>query len=302
MLVFDVTNATDSQRILGVINGESFNVVYSDALLQQLKDFQIDYESIEEVDAYEKWVDAVKLALKSSDSSDAIIAKCKDLMYNTKNGKYYIKVGTKVSKHPVPTPLVEVILESTEKNIDPTPVVKAWVRFLRNPNFTPRKAELFAQYITAIIVDTEELTKLMEEDGFIYEKAVERAQYRDVTITAEGLLVCKKYARLLTKGWVIDPETNEPVLEDLYKTTKTVDQWSGKVTETVAYPDFTEELTFEPPVMGRSGNAFLCGDVEEHIIKVGQKHTLKSWSQVNCNDNTSCVKGLHVGKVCRFVM
>ena len=291
MLIFNVTD----QRITGIIDNLNFNVAYTEELYKDLKSLQVDLESINDIDAYEAWVIKVKNCLEAADTVDTVTSACDDLMLDTKTGNYYVKVGTKVSKHPVPTDLVEVILESAEKGIDPTPIVKAWVRFLRNPNFTTRKANLFAQYITTVIVDAEEVTRLMEEEGYIYEKAVERAQYRDVTITNEGLIVAKKYAKLLTKGWVIDPETNEAVLEDLFKTTKTIDQFSGKVTETVAYPDFTEELTFEPPVQGRGGNKFFCGDIEDHIIKVGQKHSLASWSMVNTNDDSSCVPGLHVG-------
>lgn len=296
MLTFNVTGTAGAdQRIIGVIDNTTFNTVFTKELHDALIEFQVALEDITDVDTYETWVKDVRSRLDESETIDTVTSACDDLMLDSKTGHYYVKVGTKVSKHPVPTDLVEVILESAEKGIDPTPIVKAWVRFLRNPNFTPRKADLFAQYITSIIIDTEEVAELMDKEGYVYEKAVERAQYRDVTITNEGLIVAKKYARLLTQGWVIDPETNEAVLEDLYKTTKTVNQLSGEVTEKTDFPEFTEELTFEPPVQGRGGNKFFCGDMEEHVIKVGMKHELKDWSMVNTNDDTSCVPGLHVG-------
>ena len=292
MLTFNVID----QRITGVIDGLSFNVAYAEATANSLKDLQVELESINDVDAYETWVAKVKDLLESTEVVDTIVAATKDLMHDTRTGNYYVKVGDKVSKHPVPMALVGVMLESAEKGIDPTPIVKAWVRFLRNPNFSTNKAELFARYITTTVVDEEEVDRLMEEEGYTEEKAMERSVYSDVTISESGLLVTKKYARLLTQGWVIDPETNEAVLEDLFKTTKTVNQFSGEVTETVNYPEFSEELTFEPPVMSRGGDAFLCGEIKDHIIKVGQYHTLDNWSQVNCNDNVTCTHGLHVGK------
>jgi len=295
MLIYNVNTATADKRITGILNGVSFNVTFSDALLATLAAAQKDLESIEEVEAYDKWLADVKAVLEASEPTDTITEACKDLMLDTKTGHYYVKVDNKISKHPVPELLVDVILESVEKNIDATPIVKAWIRFLRNPNFTTRKAELFASYITATIIDSEELERLQIEEGFTYEKAVDRATYNDVAITNEGLIVAKKYARLLTQGWEIDQETNQPKKVDLFPTTKTINQFSGEVTETVHYPDFAEDLTFEPPVQGRSGNAFLCGEIEDHIIKVGQKHELKDWSMVNTNDDTTCVKGLHVG-------
>ena len=303
MLIFSVTGSVDTdQRITGVIDSANFNVAYDSKLITELNFFQNALEDIEDVDTYEVWVKEVKECLESADTVDTVTDACDDLVLDSKTGNYYVKVGAKVSKHPVPMALVEVILESAEKDIDPTPIVKAWIRFLRNPNFTTRKAHLFARYITAIIVDTEEAERLTEEEGYVYEKAIERAQYRDVTITNEGLIVAKKYAKLLTEGWFIDPETNEAKLKALpgFGTTKTVDQFSGEVTEETSQPEFAEELTFQPPVMGRSGNKFFCGDVEDHVIKVGMKHELKDWSMVNTNDNTSCVPGLHVGRICRL--
>jgi hypothetical protein len=297
MLTFNVTGSDKDLRIAGVIDSLRFNVAYSLELQNSLKDLQTDLESINDVDAYEAWVAEVTEVLEAADTVDTITAACQDLMLDTKTGNYYVKVGTKVSKHPVPMDLVDVILESAEKGIDPSPIVKAWIRFMRNPNFSTRKANLFARYITTSVIDAEEVTRLMEEEGFVYEKAVERAQYNDVTITNEGLIVAKKYAKLLTKGWVIDAKTNEAVLEDLYPSVKTVDKFSGEVTVDVKYPEFTEELTFEPPVQGRSGDKFFSGDVEDHIIRVGHKHELDSWSKVNTNDDTTCVKGLHVGGI-----
>lgn len=188
-------------------------------------------------------------------------------------------------------------MESVEKDIDPTPIVKAWVRFLRNRNFTNYKAAKFADYITSLIVDMEEVNRLMEEEGYSKDSAVERATYNDVAITQEGLLVTKKYARLLTEGWEIDQETNKAVKKSLYKKEDDkINMQTGVITKGKdILPEFTEELFFEPPLMGTGGDAFLSGDDEGHMIAVGKKHTLKEWSMVNTNDDTSCVKGLHVG-------
>lgn len=295
MLIYNVISALADKRISGILNGTNFNVNFSEDLVSKLADAQRALESVDNMDDYNTWLEDVKVLLNNSEPTDTITEACKDLMLDTKTGNYYVKVGTKVSKHPVPKDLVEVILESVEKDIDPTPIVKAWIRFLRNPNFSPRKAELFSSYITATIVDDDELKRLMDEEGFTYDKAHDRSIYNDVAITNEGLIVAKKYARLLTKGWTIDPETNQPKKVDLFPVSKEVDQFSGEVTETVAYPEFAEDLTFEPPVQGRDGDKFFCGDINDHIIKVGQKHELEHWSMVNTNDNTTCVKGLHVG-------
>jgi len=295
MLTLNVINSQEGDRINGTVDGDKFNIEFDKEKLEELNDLQKDYEIIEDMDEYQSWLTTVKGIIESSNAEDIISSSCKDLMHDTKTGMYYIKVGSKISKHPVPVKLVAVILESIEKGLDATPIIKSWVRFLRNPNFSSMKAELFANYITAEIVDFEEVDKLVDEEGYTYEKAVDRATYNDVMISNEGLLVVKKYARLLTEGWVIDPETNEAVLKDLYDTKKTVNKFSGEVTETVDYPEYAEELTFEPPIMGRGGNAFYCGEEKDHVVKVGNRIYLESWNQVDTRDNCFGNPGLHVG-------
>jgi hypothetical protein len=295
MLTINVSIFGDEKRITGTLNGEKFGIKFSTDIYDGLLEVQKVLESIEDVDVFEKWTEEVKALLASVNEGDVITTACKDLMKDEKTGNYFVKVEDKVSKHPVPDKLVDKILESVDKDIDPTPIVKAWIRFLRNPNFSVEKARLFADYITAEIVDQEELSRLIEEEGYTYDTALTASIYNDVTITQEGLIVAKKYARLLTKGWQINPETNEAELVDLFPKTVTVDQWSGEVKEETHLPEYAEELTFEPPIMGRGGDAFYCGDVKDHIIKVGQVHELESWSQVNTTDNYFGAKGLHVG-------
>jgi len=296
MLTFSVISTTkDDARISGMIESERFNIKFTESVHESLITASKDFEEIEEIDEYDAWKISTKAIIDGINDGDVITSACKDLMLDQKTGNYYISVGAKVSKHAVPELLVDVILESVEKSIDPTPIVKAWIRFLRNVNFTPRKGYLFAKYITATIVDSDEYEKLILEEGYTSEKASEKAVYNDVAITQEGLIVTKKYAQLLTKGWVIDDETNKPVLTDLFKKTKTVDQFTGEVTEDTDFPEFTEELTFQPPIQGTGGHKFSCGNTEGHIIKVGQLHELEKWSYVNTNDDISCVPGLHVG-------
>ncbi len=294
MLTLNVIQDGDNKVITGTVNGEKFNLNYTEAIYASLLVHKEEFESIEIMDDYEKWVETVKKVL-DTDTED-ITTACPDLMRSPK-GTYHIQVDSIVSKKSVPQPIVDVILESIEKGISPTPIIKAWIRFLRNPNFSPSKADNFAAYITAEIIDREELDRLMEEEGYIYSKAELRATYNDVAISQEGLVVGKKYARLLTEGWEIDPETNKAVKTKLgYIEPDTIDGHTGVITEGgVAKSTFNEDLIFEPPMMGTSGNAFLCGQQEGHIIKVGQKHTLEKWSMVNTNDNTSCVPGLHIG-------
>ena len=296
MLTVNVITEGDAKRINGSVNGSVFNVEYTKDVLDTLIALQNEYEGIDDMDAFDAWVIKVEKYLEEIDSVDTVEEVTEYLKHDRKTGHYYLKAKGKVGEAPIPQKLVDLIVESADKGLSPDPIIKAWVRFVnRNSFFNAKKASRFVNYITATIVDNEEMNRLIEEEGFMEENARLKATYNDVAITMEGLIVCKKYAELLTKGWKIDPETNEPVKVDLFPVTKTVDQFSGDVQTQIQYPDYAEEFTFEPPVMGRSGDAFLCGDVEDHIIRVGEIHKLKSWDQVDTNDDHCCVKGLHVG-------
>lgn len=297
MLTINVIRDDETQVITGTINGEKFNVIYVEDLYKNLLVKKEELNTVITMDQYDVWVKEVKEMLDSK-TLDIITTACPELVKSAK-GYYHLKdvKSGKVSKKAIPQPIVDVILESVEKGIEATPIVKAWTRFLRNPNFSSSKAENFAAYITATIVDREEMTRLIEEEGYVPEKAELLATYNDVAISQEGLIVGKKYARLLTKGWSIDKETNKAIKKKLYDTEDdtvdmhTGDRTEGKMKDTV----FNEDLYFEPPVMGTGGDAFTSGSDLGHVIRIGAKHTLPKWEMVNTSDNNSCVKGLHIG-------
>ena len=302
MLTLNVIHRNDEKYLNGALFGEKFNLPFTEEKYAQLKAKQEEYNNFTSVDELPAWEEEVK-ALLDEETFDVIETACPDLKKDSRTGSYYVVVENEVSITPVPHKLVTVILESVDKDIDPTPIVKAWIRFLRNPNFTPEKASNFAEYITAEIVDHEEMYRLQEEEGFTEDKARDRATYNDVAITTQGLICARKYARLITEGWEIDPKTNEAVKVSLFpKSPKTVNKITGEVVgDESIMPDFVEELYFKPPIMGDGGDKFTCGDELGHIIQVGKKHTLPEWDMVNTNDTVSCVSGLHVGKViCRL--
>jgi uncharacterized protein YuzB (UPF0349 family) len=296
MLTINVIVRGEDKVLNGALCGEKFNLPFDEELYVSLKEKQAEYNTFEDASSVPAWEEEVK-ALLVEKEVDIIETACPDLIKDKKTGYYYVLVNGEMSKTSVPELLVEVILESVEKEISPEPIVKAWIRFLRNPNFTEEKAELFARYITAEIVDNDEVNRLIDEEGFTEEVAISRATYNDVAITQEGLIVCKKYAELITEGWEMDQKTNTPIKTPLYpQTPVVVDRITGEVSggEDVL-PEFAEELYFQPPVQRTNGDAFLCGDAKGHVIQVGKKHTLESWDQVNCNDDSHCVRGLHVG-------
>ncbi len=299
MLTLNVITMDGERAINGSVNGTKFNVTYAEDLLNKLESYKSLIDSATTVEDYYKAIDDAKALIVEEMNSDGdmITQAIEELVLDSKTGKYYIADEDDVSKTPVPQKLVNVILESVEKDINPSPLIKAWVRFLRNPNFTVNKAELFVDYITAIIIDDKLVNELMEKEGLTQEKAEQRAMYNDVSITKEGLIVAKKYAALQNEGYVMDKETNKVKRAPIHgKADDTVDQLTGKVTAgEYIQPEFNEQLLFIPPMMGLGGDEFLCGDTAGHVIQIGKNHTLDSWDKVNTNDSTCCVPGLHVG-------
>lgn len=211
--------------------------------------------------------------------------------------KFYLKVKDKISKVPMPEPLIRRIQESMDKSISVDPIIKLWKRFLRNPKAGNADfARRFCEYIDMIYVRPDRYHELLNE-GLNSELATELASTYEVKVTEEGLIACYKVSTEIEHKFVAD-ENGEPKKVNRY--TRTFDENTGKITGDNRNDIAAEERLFEPKVMGNGGDAFYCegpnGFKEPgHFIRIGCVHRLPDWSYVNCNDRKSCVKGLHVG-------
>lgn len=221
---------------------------------------------------------------------------CPNMLVNEETGKFYLKTtdGTVISSKPLPQALVDRILISVEKGIDFLPIIKFWTRFLRNPNYSDAKAKKLANYVAKTTVD-HELKAELELKGVAPDVATERATVYQTPITQEGMLVTYKYSKEINTKF----DAKDGKVVPRYTTTYDVDEGTPH-TET---PDDVEDRLFEPAFAGQNYDPFLCYFLEDklkpgkpkHFIRVGRVHELEKWDQVNCNDNMSAVKGLHVG-------
>jgi len=249
--------------------------------------------SSETVEEYNKCVESMlKLVETYSLTTDSLIAsKCDYLVHNELTDEYFlVYYNDQISDIPMPESLVERIMDSIDKGVDFMPVIKLWTRFLRNPNL-PEKGNDFAQRFADFVNMKYVHPKLMKqylEQGLTAQKALELATVYQIKITNEGLLNGYKVSREVLHKY--DAETGERVPR--YKRTFNVN--TGEI-ESEGLPAIVEDRLFEPAVMGSRGDAFYCGDTKGHFIRVGQRHALESWEQVNCNDESFCVKGLHIG-------
>lgn len=286
------------------INSETLVCTFTDETFSKL-DMLINVqfpkvESMEAAKAIESEVRELVAAQGNKAEENFVETACKEhLVHDAKRGTYHLKTGDGkiISKIPLPQSLVDRILISVEKGIDPTPIVKAVIRLFRNPNLSSKKLKLFVRYIDHKLLDQEMFDKLISE-GYSKERAKEMAEFLQTPITNEGLLVTYKVSREVTTKWALDDEGNK---KQVPRYPKTIDEDTGEISTEL--PKFVEDRVFEPAIQGRRGDAFWCEPLDgspkklDHIYKVGAIQYLENWNQVNCTDGIACVKGLHLGNL-----
>lgn len=273
------------ERLSGMIGEQKYNVPFSAELYSALNKAVEDFENAETMEDAQAIV-ASTLPLVQVKVQEIVTTKCIYLVFNNSTNKYYLKNKGVVSSHPMPTKLVDWIIESVEKEIDFMPVVKAWTRFLRNPNFSTSNAERFAKYLTTTVVDYKEVKRLMADEGVTEDVAITRATFRDVSLTRNGLISTYKYGQIKYKKF----DKEDGTIVDRYE--KTYDEETGQVT--IKLPEFAEDYYLIPPICGEGNDPVaINGGEKKHRIIVGAIHTL-DWNQVN-HQNDRMDKGLWIG-------
>jgi len=288
MITINVTGEKDSLVISGSINGAPFGVSFDEQKYQEMLRLQAEAGKVQTMEELKAIVEQFMPLTKES-YKEIVETNCPYIYVNKHNNKYYLKYNNVLSKEELPQIFVDKILACVEKNLTITPLIKCWVRFLRNPKYSKRKAKLFAEYINAPYVNRQLVEDLLKE-GLSEQIATQRATTTQVSITMEGLICGYKVSQEILHRYDLN-EDEEVVRKSRYK--KSVDPDTGLI----AYEDpaFDEERLFEPAVMGQQGDEFFCGEKKGHFIRVGQVHYLESWDQVNCNDEVTGKPGLHVG-------
>ena len=244
--------------ISGSINAEQFGIPFDQDTYDKMLDLQKKADTVSTVAELKEIVEEFKKLTEEVDYNATIESKCKDLYYNKAKGTYHLKVKDEVSSVPMPKELVDRILDSMDKGIDFTPLIKLWIRWLRNPilrmknKLNPHNdfSERMFQYIDADYVNEELIEKLMEEDGVSEEVARERATVKQVGITVEGLIKTYKVSREIHTKYALDKDGNKVQVDRIAKT-KTIDEDTGLVTYEVA-DHVNEDRLFEPLQIGRA--------------------------------------------------
>lgn len=278
--------------ISGSVNGEIFSRTYDEKVWEELKKIET------EINSASNWEDTQKALKKFKDamqeSLEGYIESINPYIYvNRKTGSFHLKYNDVIISDPMPNALVNRIKTSIDKKIDIMPLIKCWVRWLRNHNSSLKKSERFFNFIDIMFTNPDLVEKLITEKGYSEELASQMASCYSMKITNEGLLAGFKVSSEITKRFKLN-DKGESEEYNIYETgKKSIDPISGLITyEKISL--LNEDRVFEPAVHS-NGDDFYCGDKLGYVIKVGQVHRLPDWSFVNTNDAQSCVPGLHIG-------
>ena len=288
--------------VTGSLNGKPFGVTYNEdryatmlelakksntvATMEELNEILAEFEPLTK-ESYKELAETV----------------CPYIQVNNATGKFYLSLNGETINTPLPKPLVDRILKSIEDGIDFLPLIKMAIRFLRNPVWKQGKKageakfKLLANYINKKYTDPAMFHKLVNESGLSNEVATAMSTGFQTPVTQEGLLVTYKVSTELTEKWTLDADGNKKLVP---RYDATINEHTGIVS--YATPEFVELRVFEPAVQGAGGDEFHCVDLggvgsKGHLIKVGHRHFLESWNQVNCQDGLFGVQGLHAGNL-----
>ena len=314
MITINVITVNEVKYLTGKIGKTAYSVEFSEATRDSLNGLNAKYAKCTtkaDADAILLEAEGIINASKELDRENGSLVSVLngDLQLDKKTNRYYLVSDGVIAKRPIDKFFVNKMLEANEKGISPKPWLKFWVRLMRNPLYrdNSNKVKQIINYLKATYVD-EQAIKAKVEEGFSEAVARELCTFDQISITEEGILAAFKYVDLADDKFVVktaEDGTQEIVREDRYKRLLEVNDVTGEITkDELDLPTEAEDFVFLPPVQGFNGDAFTCAPIgtsyedapKGHIIKVGNVHELeKGFSQVNTNDETTCVKGLHLG-------
>lgn len=280
--------------ITGSYGGKPFGVTYNEEKYKRMKELELATQNAATTDEVNAIIEEFKPLTVESYKELAETA-CPYIYVNGLTNKFYLKLKGRILKEPMTASFAERIIKSIDEGIDFLPMVKAWIRFMRNPNFSQQKAQFFSNYLGYTYTDPDQYETYIQS-GLSSEKAHEFSTRTQTPITQEGLLATYKVVTELKEKYVLDAEGKK---KKIPRWTPAINEDSGVIT--YEEPPFVEDRVYEPCMMHAGGDEFTCNDGGYdnfgHIVKVGKVHTLQNWSQVNTNDGTVGAMGLHAGNL-----
>ena len=276
------------KTITGTVDGKPFNLIRTKKTEKDIKAFVKTNATSEEV-----------LTYITNTHNEEVAGANKYLTFNPVTNEYFLQLEGVDSKQPIPLALVDFIEESFDKDIDFMPIIKAWARLLNNPRYTPEMGNLYGVYLRTKYTDDVEVDRLMEEEGYSKEAAINLCTYSDLAITQEGLLATYKVAEIVTWEWVMEEQEDGSfmrVRNSKYKTIPAIlDSTTGEVLEEEKreQPEFKEDFKFTPAIW-KDGDKFYSGNNLGYVYEIGKMQFLPVDALRNLN-NTSGGGGLYIG-------
>ena len=299
MLVL-VTRKNDTTVVS--INEESFIIPFTEESFAKLENLETKFKASRTMQEAKSTIEEIREFVKttSPDYEENFVCKGGEghLVFNVAKGTYHLKTEKGViSQIPVPKVIVERMVTSIDKGISILPLVKATIRFFRNPNLNPQKLKNFGKYVNYEYLDLAKYDELISK-GFTKEAAAGKSTFFQTPITTEGLLCTYKVSEEVTTKFALDENGNSKVVN---RYAKMIDENTGEITTQL--PDFVEDRLFIPAVQKYTGDTFVSESLDKsysrsgHFYIVGHVHYLDSWNKVNCDDSHACVPGLHCGNL-----
>lgn len=297
-----ITLNKSEDLIVGSIWGENFSVPYSEKRFKKMKSL---YEEASEASTKNELDGIIEdfRSLTVISTRDSVATRIPDLLYSEDRNQYFLQTDDDgsiiISSIPLPKALIEKILEADDRGFDTQPMIKFWIRLLRNPLIVERKnaiafANLVCNYVMKTFVDRKLEQKLIEE-GLGELVAKERATFQQTPFTTEGLISTKKVVAhkfdISQYEWKLVDGNKKLVLKGGME--KEIDPITGEEIEKEVL--FIAENQVYAPYIHQNGDNFFCGDKLGYIYQVGKEARLPNWSMVNTNSRQSCSKGLHTG-------
>lgn len=249
--------------------------------IQELKSFinnpsESDRKNYKEF--YTSKVEEIKRLME--EDFDAVLSSITQELVQLKDGNVYLKHKGEIAMVPMPKEFVEWIQDRIDNGETIEPIIKFWIRLLRNPNIRDTEdATAFAKEVCLYVIQTTTDTSLYKtyvNKGYSDEVAKSMATVQQTPITDEGLIHTMKVVDVDVTTWQYYDKDDKGQQVLKIRDDVKVDAEGGDLSD----PEKAEDWVFCPAIH-KNGDKFYCGsEPNKYIYKVGHRAMLPSWDMV----------------------
>ena len=236
-------------NIVGSYGDTPFSMPYTEEAMKDLTGLAEKASEAATVKDLQGIYDTVE-GIVTQDVKRSMETACEYIKVDKLSGKFYLHYNKVTSDVEMPKALVERIFESVDKKLDFDPLIRMWVRFLRNPRLGDagkgaKFAKKFFNFVNLKYVHPVLKKQYMDDDGLTEKVAEKRATMYQMKITNEGLLNGYKVSREVETKFEADDEGNRKTVN---RYARTFNPDTGAI-DSDGKPDIVEDRVFEPAVL-----------------------------------------------------